>query len=163
MRAIAAAVAVSAGSIVAGCAVSGPKPAAHYTTAPETTSSGVSLDSPRVEQIRLARASNRLFSIFPAEPGRKTCGIPEGGAHFKPLRGTCLTSIHSAKSHEPTLIVTFIERWDNGCPQTSDAGPCAPAMHRWQVIEAEPVVTTTARLRVVATRSSGATAPQYYK
>jgi hypothetical protein len=161
MRALAPTVAVGAGLLLAaGCA--GSRPTTHYTTPPETTA-GLSIESPRVRQIALARASNRLFAIFPARPGTKRCGIPEGGVHFKPLPEICMTSIHAAPTHEPALIVTFTERWRDGCPQSSDAGPCSPARHTWRVIEGEPMVTTTTRLRIVATREDGATAPQYYK
>jgi hypothetical protein len=163
MRALAAAVAVGAGLLLAsGCAGSGPKPTAHYTTPPETTAR-VSLESPRVQQIALARASNRLFSIFPAGPGKKRCGIPEGGVHFKPLRGTCTTSIHAAPTHEPALIVSFRESWRFRCPREDDCLNAPRLQHTWRVIEGEPMVTATARLRIVATRQSGATAPQYYK
>lgn len=74
-----------------------------------------------------------------------------------------MTSIHAARTHEPALIVTFTEKWNNGCPRTSDAGPCAPVKHTWQVIEGEPLITIGARLRVLGTRMSGATAPQDWK
>jgi hypothetical protein len=41
--------------------------------------------------------------------------------------------------------------------------PSRTVHHTWQVIEGEPLVTTGARLRILATRERGATAPQYYK
>ncbi|HLX33320.1 MAG TPA: hypothetical protein VKR79_11240 [Gaiellaceae bacterium] len=122
------------------------------------------MGSPRVHQIALARASNRLFAIFPAQPGEKRCGIPEGGVHFRPLPGTCTTSIHAAATHEPALLVTFTEKWQfPPCPRGEYCAFSRTAHHTWQVIEGEPIVTATARLRIVATRQSGATAPQYYK
>jgi hypothetical protein len=143
------------GLLVTGCAGSGPKPTAHHTSRPETTGP-VSLESPRAQQISLARASNRLFSIFPGRPRTKKCGIPEGGAHFKPLPGRCETSIRFAATHEPALIVSFTETWRTSMPSRA-------VHHTWQVIEGEPLVTTGARLRILATRERGATAPQYYK
>jgi hypothetical protein len=152
MRALAAAVALSAGVVLAGCAGSSPKLTAHYTTPPETTP-GVSLESPRVQQIQLARASDpRVFGIFPARPGRKRCAIPEGGVHLKAafFHGICTTSIHAAPTHEPALVVTFTETWKAG-------------RHTWRVIEGEPLVTAGAKLHVLATHTSGATAPQYWK
>lgn len=166
MRAPVAAVAAVVGIFAAsGCAGSGPHLTAHYTTPPETTG-GVSLESPRVRQIELARASNRrVFAIFPAAPGRKRCLIPEGGVHLRPtgFHGICETSIRSAPTHEPALIVTFTETWKRPCPRGSDCIASPNLRHTWQVVEGEPMVTATARLRVVATRTSGATAPQYYK
>jgi hypothetical protein len=162
MRALPAAAAVVSGVLLAsGCAGSGPKPSTQYTTPPETTA-GLSLESPRVQQIALARRSNRLFAIFPAQPGEKKCGIPEGGVHFKPLRGTCATSIRSAATHEPALIVAFVEEWRFSCPR---GGDCLDATqrHTWEVVEGEPVGTPSSHLRILATRERGATAPQYYK
>ena len=167
MRASAAAIVAGAAVLVAsGCAGSGPRLTAHYTTPPETTA-GLSLESPRVQQIRLARASNpRIFSIFPAVPGRKTCGIPAGGAHRKPLLlpATCETSIRSAATHEPALVVTFTERWRfPPCPRGADCLNRLLLHSTWQVVERVPMVTTTSGLRVIATRTSGATPPQYWK
>lgn len=167
MRALAAAIAAGAGLLLAsGCAGSGtstgPRLTAHYTTPPETTAR-LSIESPRVQQIALARASNRLFSIFPARPGKERCGIPEGGVHFKPLPGTCMTSIHAAPTHEPALIVTFSESWRFRCPRKGDCVAAPRLQHTWRVIEGEPIVTASSRLRIIATRQSGATAPQYYK
>ena len=162
MRAIAAAFVVL---VAAGCAGSGPKPTAHYTTPPETTA-GISLQSPRVQQIALARASNpQVFAIFPKAPGRRKCGIPEGGLHKKPLLlpGVCETSIHSAPTHEPALVVTFTEKWQSPpCPRGSD---CLNhiVQSSWHIIEGEPLVTPTARLHVLATRTSGVPPPQSYK
>lgn len=150
MRAIAAAVGVISGVLIAsGCS----HLTAQYTTTPETTG-GLSLESPRVEQIALARTSNSLFSIFPAHPGTKKCGIPAGGVRFKPWPGTCTTGIRADPKHEPGIVVTFTEKW-NTCLREDDCVVGRNLHHRWQVIERD--------LKVVATRQSGATAPQYYK
>jgi len=160
MRAIAAPIVVITGVLLAAaCGSSG-------TAAPTTTTtSGLSLASPRVQQIALARTSNDLFSIFPASPGKKNCAIPEGGVHQKPgtLAGICATSIRREDSHEPALIVTFTETWTFACPPGAFCPLRRPLSHRWQVIEGEPVVTSTSRLRVLGTRESGAPAPQSYK
>jgi hypothetical protein len=66
---------------------------------------------------------------------------------------------------EPSVSVTFSERWRRPI--------CAPALavgclhpwrrHIWRIIEGETIVTPAAKLRIYATRSSGATAPQDYK
>lgn len=150
--------------VASGCAGTGPKPSTQYTTPPETT--GVlSLESPRLQQIALARRSNDLFSIFPAKPGSKTCEIPEGGVHFQPLTGTCSTHIRPGDTHEPTLVVSFTEYWTNSpnCPGLRACSKIESFHHRWRVIEAEPMVTQGARLRIAATQESGSPAPQYYK
>jgi hypothetical protein len=158
MRDVGALVAVLAGAIVliAGCGSS--------RTATTTTTSGVSLASSRAQQIALARSSNDLFSIFPERSATKPCGIPEGGVHFKPLRGTCRTSIRVAATHEPALLVAFTETWP---VPTCPPGAFCPVMpvpkHTWTVVEGEPVVTTGSHLRILATRQSGTIAPQYYK
>jgi hypothetical protein len=159
MRVAAGMIVVIAGMVLAaGCGSSGKAP----TT---TTSSGVSLASSRAQQIALARASNDLFSIFPAHPGTRSCEIPEGGVHFKPLTGTCFTRIRPGKTHEPTLLVSFTEYWSLGPPCRAGEA-CAlirSYRHTWRVIEAEPMVTEAARLRIAATQQRGSTAPQYYK
>jgi hypothetical protein len=141
-----------------GCAGSGAGPTTTTTT---TTKPQPSRESRRVEPIALARASNALFSIFPAKPGKKKCGIPEGGIHFEPMRGTCTTSVEITHGRdithgrEPVLAVTFTERWRFRCPRTDDCVAAPVLHHSWQVIER--------RRRVVATRMSGSVAPQYYK
>jgi len=153
MRGVTALIAVIAVA-VAGCGSSGSP----------TTRAGVSLASPQDQQIALARDSNRIFSIFPAKPGETECGIPEGGVHFKPLPGLCATSIDSGQTLEPSLIVTFTERWiDPPCPRGTHCYARIWHHHTWHVIETEPIVTTTSRLLVGPTVQSGATAPQYYK
>ena len=148
MRAVVAAVVgIASVLVISGCGGSGPT---------------VSLSSPLAEQVELARASNDLFSIFPAAPGTKRCGIPDS-ASTKTLHGTCESSIAGAATQEPALIVTFTETWNSP--------PCLPSactgrevkQHSWKVIEAEPVVTKGANLRVAATHSSGAAAPQNSK
>lgn len=133
------------GGLVAGCGDSGMK---------------VSLASPPAQQVELARASNSLFSIFPAQPGTKKCLIPNSAHTTTPVHGTCQTSIDGANTHEPALIVTFTETWN--------IPPCAPSactgvearQHTWRVVEAKPFLKTGARLSVAATHSSGVTAPQ---
>lgn len=163
MRALKAAVGGAVGSLLlSGCALSGQRPTTQYTTPPETTA-GVSLESPRVQQIALARASSDLFSIFPAKPGTGRCGIPAGGVRLKPLPGMCTTRIRAAATHEPALLVTFTERWTFRCARGADCVAAWALHHTWTVVEGEPVVTAHSRLRILATRQSGATAPQYYK
>ena len=133
--------------VVSGCGGSGAK---------------VSLGSSPGQQVELARASDGLFSIFPAAPGTQRCVIPDG-ASSTTLHGTCESSVGGAKTLEPALVVTFTETWNSP--------PCAPTactgrearQQTWQVIEAEPVLTTGAKLRVAGTRSSGSTAPQNHK
>jgi hypothetical protein len=152
-------VAIASAILATGCGSSG--------TAPTTTHSGVTLASPRAQQVALALASNRLFSIFPARPGAKSCEIPEGGVHvhFKPLTGTCFTRIRHGRTLEPTLVVSFTEFWTVGPPcQPGEA--CAlirSYQHTWRVIEAESMVAGVPRLRIAAIRQRGSTAPQYYK
>ncbi len=142
----AAAVAVITGVlVVSGCGGSGAK---------------VTLDSPPAQQVELARASNDLFSIFPAAPGTQKCLVPNGASG---LHGTCESSVGGANTQEPALVVTFTETWNSP--------PCAPTactgrearQHTWQVTEAEPLLTAGAKLRVAGTRSSGSTTPQNQK
>lgn len=148
MRVVAAAVAVIAGvPVVAGCAGSNSK---------------VSLGSPPAQQVELARASNGLFSIFPAAPGTRKCAIPDG-ASATALHGICQSRVAGAKTQEPALIVTFTETWNSP--------PCAPTdctgrearQHTWQVVEAASLPPQGAQLQVAATHSSGVRAPQSYK
>jgi hypothetical protein len=148
------AVAIAGAMLLAGCGSSRPA---------GTTTTGVSLASPRAQQIALARSSSPLFAIFPAKPGERTCTIPGGGMRRAPLRGICMTHIRPARTHEPELIVTFMEVWPRvPCPR---GGDCLNSvlLHTWSVRETEPIVTTGARLRVWPSQQSGAPAPQYYK
>ena len=149
--------------LAAGCAGSGPKQTAHYTTPPETTDSGVSLNSPRVEQIQLARSSSPLFSIFPAAQGTKACAIPAGGLAPNHLHGTCRTVVRSARTHEPAIIVTFTETWMPGgkCPPGAYCPVSWPLHHTWTIVEGTPVITPGARLHILARRQSGMPAPQF--
>jgi hypothetical protein len=164
MRATRTAAAAIAGALaLSGCAGSRPKQTTHPTTTLPTTTSQVSLASPRTQQIRLARASNQLFSIFPATPGTTTCLIPAGGLTARHLHGTCQTTIHPDRhKHEPAIIVTFTESWVRPvqCPPGAECVDL-PLHHAWTIIEGEPIVTTGASLHVVATHSSGAPAPQF--
>lgn len=126
----------------------------------------LSFESLRAQQIALARASNpRVFSIFPAKPGKQRCSIPEGGVHRRPgvLEGWCTTSIHRSDSHGPALVVTFTEKWWP-CPNGAYCFfmPRLPH-HTWRVIVRETSATSSSGLRVVATHQRGTAAPQYYK
>jgi hypothetical protein len=148
---------------LSGCAGSGLKQTTHSTTSSATTSSPVSLASPQMQQIQLARASKQVFSIFPAMPRTTTCLIPAGGPTTRRLHGTCQTSIHSHRhTHEPAIIVTFTESWVRPvrCPPGAECVNL-PLHHAWTVIEGEPIASTRASLHVVATHSSGAPAPQF--
>ncbi|HEY2354081.1 MAG TPA: hypothetical protein VGH79_04180 [Gaiellaceae bacterium] len=163
MRAVAAAVGIVGALLLAGCASTGPRPSTQYTTPPETTG-GLSMESPVVEQVALARSSNDLLSIFPARPGTTTCRIPAGGHRVKPWPATCTTRVRRARTHEPALLVSFTETWGPApCPPGAFCPVMLPQHHTWTVVEGEPVVTAGSRLRVLATRQSGATAPQFYK
>ena len=146
--------------LAAGCAGSGPKQTAHYTTPPETTDSGVSLNSPRVEQIQLARSSSPLFSIFPAAPGTKACAIPAGGLAPNHLHGTCRTVVRPARTHEPAITVNFTETWTYEC-RSMFCPVVMPLHHTWTIIEGTPVITPGARLHILARRQSGMPAPQF--
>jgi len=116
----------------------------------------------RAQQIELARGSNRLFSIFPAKPGQKKCGIPEGGVHFKPLPGFCATSIEPGNGKTRPTIVSFTEKWlDPPCPPGRWCVLETWRHHTWRVSETN--ITSIARVQVGATFESGAAAPQYYK
>jgi hypothetical protein len=113
------------------------------------------------EEVRVARASNRLFSIFSAVPGKEICAIPHNTRRAQDYRGICQTSVHPRPTMEPSVSVTFTENWGPSCPPGADC----PAVqltrhHTWQVIEGE---TSGPPLRIYVTRSSGATAPQDYK
>lgn len=166
MRLVAPAVAVIVSVLGAsGCASSGPKQTAHYAASPPTTSAGVPPASSRRHEIQVARSSNRLFAIFPLLAGERRCAIPVGGPVKTSFRGTCQTSVHRAQTHEPAMIVAFTERWRRpACaPALAAACPHPMAHHTWQVVEGEPIVTTGATFNVLATRPSGATAPQDYK
>lgn len=146
-----------------GCGSSGPKRIPRFTTPPETTA-GVSLESPRTQQIALARDSNPFFSIFPVKPGSEKCVIPGGGMRTTPLRGVCATRIRAARTHEPELVVSFTEWWlDPPCPPGMACVMAVWRHHTWRVRETEPMVTTGARLRVWPALQSGSPAPQIYK
>jgi len=155
---------VLAGAIVlilaAGCG-SSRTAAPRITTTP---SAGGSLASPREHQIALARASDVLFSIFPAKPGAKSCVIGGGGFRTTPLRGVCSTSIRRAQAHGPELIVSFTERWAyQPCRSGTECVLEHTFHHTWHVLETEPILTQGARLHIAATQESGAPAPQFYK
>jgi hypothetical protein len=117
------------------------------------------------QEVQVAPISNRLFSIFPAVPGRRRCSIPEGAALPSSPNGACQTSVRPRPTHEPSWSVTFTETWRRPI--------CAPALavgclhpwrhHTWQVIEGETIVQPGTKPRIYATHSHGATAPQDYR
>lgn len=160
MRALATAVAAIASVLLAsGCA--GMHTKGTISVSVITTAGGLGLQ----QEVKVARASNRLFSIFPALPGKRHCVILDGALGSKPFRGTCLTSVRHRRTMEPSVRVTFTERWRRPACAPDLAVACAHplARHTWQVIEGETIVTPGSKLRVLATRSSGAIAPQDYK
>ncbi len=114
------------------------------------------------EDVRVARASNRLFSIFPTVPSTARCAIPDGAIGTKPIPGTCETTIRARRTMEPSWSVTFTETWP---PCLS--GYCPPPYrwrhHTWRVIEGETIVKPGTKPHVYAIHSRGATAPQDYK
>ena len=114
------------------------------------------------EEVRVARASNRFFSIFPTVPGTAGCAIPDGAIGTNPIPGTCETIIRARRTMEPSWSVTFTETWP---PCLS--GYCPPPYrwrhHTWRVIEGETIVKPGTKPHVYAIHSRGATAPQDYK
>lgn len=164
VRAIATTAAVVCGAlVVAGCAGSGPKQTAHDTTTPPTTSSSCCDASPTGARIQLARSSSPLFAIFPAAPGKRACLIPAGGLARTRLHGTCRTLVQRARTHEPAIVVSFTEIWMSGgkCPPGAYCPVSMPLQHTWKLVEGAPVSTPGARLHILATRQSGAPAPQF--
>lgn len=118
------------------------------------------------EEVRVARASNpRIFSIFPAVPGKRPCAILEGGTHIKPLalQGICQTSVRSRPTHELSVSVSFTESWEPNCPRGAFCKLEKGRQHTWQIIEGETVAKPGTKPHISATHSRGATAPQDYK
>jgi hypothetical protein len=118
------------------------------------------------EEVRVARASNpRLFSIFPAVPGKRPCAILDGGTHIKPLtlQGICETSVRSRPTHELSVSVSFTESWEPNCPRGAFCKLEKARHHTWQIIEGETVAKPGTKPHIYATHSRGATAPQDYK
>lgn len=115
------------------------------------------------EEVRVARASSRYFSIFPAVPGKRPCAIPDGAFGTKPFQGICQTSVHPRRTMEPSVSVTFTESWWPHCPPMVACSLRALRHHTWQVIEGETIIKPGTKLHVYATRSRGATPPQLYK
>jgi hypothetical protein len=116
--------------------------------------------------VRLARASNRFFSIYPSWPSKRRCAIPHTGLPQQAYRGTCQTRFRPALVHSPGIMtVAFTEMWRRPeCAPDLDVACSHPmARHTWQVIEGTRAATGRAKLQVVATHSRGATAPQEYK
>jgi hypothetical protein len=119
-----------------------------------------------VRALQVARASNRELSIFPATFGRRKCSIPRalGGVHagVEPLRGTCRTGFqYTGDDGKPRTIVTFTERW--AWPPCQRGEDCVAGghhrRHSWMVTVERPA-TATRKPVVVATRETGAPAPQ---
>lgn len=118
------------------------------------------------EEVRVARASNpRIFSIFPAVPGKRPCAILEGGTHIKPLalQGICQTSVRSRPTHELSMSVSFTESWEPNCPRGAFCKLEQGRQHTWQIREGETVAKPGTKPHISATHSRGATAPQDYK
>jgi hypothetical protein len=169
MRRSAIGVAVIVGVLAASGCGSGAKETAHYTTSPPTASgpkpAPVALTRFR-QEVQIARASNRrLFSIFPAAPGKRRCSIPEGGPLPSPPNGTCQTSVRPRSTMEPSWTVTFTERWRRPiCTPALAVGCLRPWRHHtWQITEGETIVTQGTKPHIYSTRSRGATPPQDYK
>lgn len=60
--------------------------------------------------VQAARASDRVFAIFPSTPGKRKCLIPyEGGVHTvkSVFRAVCRTVVRPG----PPTVVVFSERW----------------------------------------------------
>jgi hypothetical protein len=115
------------------------------------------------EEVRIARASNRLFSIFPAAPGTERCVIAHNTVPAQGFRGICQTRVHARRTMEPSWSVTFTESWWPHCPPMAACSPRALRHHTWHVVEGETIVKPGTKPRVYATHSRGATAPQFYK
>ena len=163
MRALATAVAV----IVAVLAISGA--ASSAARKPMTFNDLVArgkLTTPRTRrEIRIARASGRYLSIFPAVLGKRHCVIPDGALGAKPLHGMCSTSVRPRRTMEPSWSVTFRESWPKSVCAPDLAVACSrPMAHAtWQIVEGEPIVRQGARIHIYATHLSGAEPPQLYK
>jgi hypothetical protein len=113
------------------------------------------------EEVRVARASNRLFSIFPSVPGTRRCLIPGTAAHG--FEGICRTGIHARPTMEPSWTVTFTESWWPHCPPMTACSPRALRHHTWEVGEGETIVRKGTKPHVFGIRSRGDTAPQSYE
>ena len=111
------------------------------------------------EEVRVARASNALFSIFPAVPGERRCLIPSADRQRR-FAGICQTSVRSRRTMEPSESVTFTESWWPHCPPMVACSPRALRHHTWQVIEGETIVKPGTKPHVYAIHSRGAAAPQ---
>jgi|SRR5579859_3333011 len=161
VRAIATTAAVVCGVLLAaGCAGSGPKGTAHYATSPATTNSAASLNSARVEEIRLARSSSPFFSIFPSSPGEPHCVIPAGGLTAFHLHGSCRTAVRHARTRTPEIVVSFTEAWfpKSHCPPGDHCPAIIRRYHTWSIVER---ALPTTPVSIVATRQSGVPAPQF--
>lgn len=94
-----------AATVIAVLIVSGCGSAVHTKTVART------FVAPPLQAFQVGRASNDIFSIFPAKPGTKHCVIPGGGMRTAPLRGTCQTVVYPGHvKHGPRFIVVFTER-----------------------------------------------------
>jgi hypothetical protein len=166
MRVVATAVAVASVLVASSCASSGATETStnlvHTAVTPIAEIAQVSINN----AVRVARASNpRLFSIFPALPGKRRCAIPEGGPRPSSVRGTCRTSFRpNPVTQAPEWIVTFAERWlIPACAPDLDVACRHPwRLHVWRITEVGSI-PTSGKLQVESSRSSGATAPQDYQ
>lgn len=114
-----------------------------------------------IRYIRVARASDQILSIFPAQPVERNCRIPySGGIDRASYRGTCRTSVSSARNtHEPLVIVTFTERWAQPCMLASCPRASWPRVHSWLVL-VKPPIGSGQKPVVLATKQHGVQAPQ---
>ena len=162
MRALAAAVAVFMGVVVAsGCASSGKR-------ATTDINDGVARGCVSCRQhqvVQVARSSNRYFSIFPTVPGKRRCVVPLNTMALRAAyRGTCQTSVRiNPVMQAPEFIVTFTEQWRRPiCAPALAVGCLHPWLrHTWRVIEVGST-QTDAKLQINSTRSRGAKPPQDY-
>jgi hypothetical protein len=164
MRAVAALVAVIVSVLVAsGCATG--------KRATTNVNHGVArgcVSCLQQHEVEVARSSNRYFSLFQSAPGKRRCVIPLNTMGSRAAyRGTCRTSVRSNdRTHEPEAIVVFTERWRRPCPPPALIVACLPRWrrHTWRVIEGTTAFArANAKVRVLATRSTGAIAPQDHK
>ena len=163
MRALATAVAIIAAVLATtGCASSG---ATNPMTFNDLVARG-KLTTPRTRgEIRIARASDRYLSIFPAALGKRHCVIPDGALGTRPLHGMCSTSVRPRRTMEPSWSVSFTESWrKSACAPGLDVACSRPTAHAtWQIIEGQPIVRQGAKIHIYATHLSGAEPPQLYK
>jgi hypothetical protein len=111
-------------------------------------------------QLSAARRSNRLFAIFPGRVATARCAIPARRSDLVPgrivLPATCSTRLRPRGTYSGQVLVAFTERWRVGCDGV-DLAPCRrPEGHTWSVLVGPSG-------KIFATRSRGATAPQFWR